>query len=131
MPIIHNIYSEHAESAYFYRLAWLIHFSRKDVQAAEDMAKVEDALRNDFSLFKDEVSLRSAIESVCAEFGKVITLSIALAPKVRQEQDRRCCCILRLDTDAAEDALMRTLKVFHIDIGLAFLANMDKQWGGS
>ena len=88
---------------------------------------MNNALRAGFPPFTDEQSLRSAIESVCAKFGKVKSLHILPAARAEGLQ---CACLLRLDSAAAELALKSSLYVgtFHPDI--VFLADVDEEWTG-
>ena len=87
-----------------------------------------NALKDGFPLFVDEQSLRSAIESVCAEFGRVTHLNIL--PPGRGQEKLQCICFVRLDSAAAEAALSSTLRVTKVDDGLAFFADVHEHWTG-
>jgi hypothetical protein len=79
-----------------------------------------------FSSCPNEESLRSEIQTVCAEFGKLRTLRIFTA---RDDQGRpRCLCLLQLTTPEAEDALRSKLDVFDYGSSLAFWVDVDETW---
>lgn len=84
-------------------------------------------LKSRFPLFKDEVSLRAAIESVCAEFGTVTHLRVLPA---RDKDGLRCACLMRLDCAAAEARLKAKLHVFDLGSEIAFFADVDDAWTG-
>lgn len=86
-----------------------------------------DALRNGFPLFLNEQSMRSAIESVCAEFGKVTSLTIL--PAMRGASFH-CGCSLRLDSAAAEAALKAKLRVMEYAGEIHFMVDVDERWTG-
>jgi hypothetical protein len=86
-----------------------------------------DALRNRFPLFLNEQSMRLAIESVCADFGKVAHLNIL--PAMRGSS-LRCACSLRLDSAAAEAALKSKLQVTERAGELHFMVEVDERWTG-
>jgi hypothetical protein len=88
------------------------------------------ALKSGFPPFENEQSLKSAIESICASFGKVAKLNIFPA---RQEPGvgLQCSCFLRLNTSEAENELKLKLKVIEFGDDLAFFANVDEEkWAG-
>jgi len=85
------------------------------------------ALRNGFPLFRNERELRSAVESVCAGFGKVVSLTVLPASKAVGLQ---CTCILRLDSSVAEDRLRARLNVIEYGTDLLFFAAVDDAWTG-
>jgi hypothetical protein len=89
---------------------------------------MNSALKNGFPPFLNEQSLRSAIESVCAEFGKVTHLRLVL---VHQGPQLQCGCLMRLDSEAAEAALEQKLKVTRVASDLHFFADVDEKWAGS
>jgi hypothetical protein len=86
-----------------------------------------EALRNGFTPFLNEQSLRSAIVSVCAKFGSVTHLEILPA---KFGPDLQCACFLRLDSAAAQIALRSKFNVLEIDGKLAFFADVDERWTG-
>jgi len=87
---------------------------------------MESSLANRFSSCSNEDSLRSAIQSVCAEFGKLRTLRIFNA---RDEQGQpRCLCLLQMVTAEAEEALKSKLDVFEYGTSLAFWVDVDEGW---
>lgn len=88
---------------------------------------MNNALKNGFPPFLNEQSLRSAIELVCAEFGKVAHLRILPA---KLGQNLQCACFLRLDSAQAEAALKSKLHVVEVDASLAFFADVDETWTG-
>jgi len=88
---------------------------------------MKEALKSGFPPFKDEQSLRSAIESVCAEFGKVSSLEILPA---MPGSGLHCACFVRLDSPAAEEELMSKLRVIKFGVSLHFFADVDEGWAG-
>ena len=79
-----------------------------------------------FSSCPNEESLQSAIQTVCAEFGKLRTLRIF---KVQDDQGRRrCLCLLQLVSPEAERALRAKLDVFEYGTSLAFWVDVDEAW---
>jgi hypothetical protein len=86
-----------------------------------------NALRDGFSPFLNEQSLRSAIESVCAKFGRVTFLEILPA---KLGPNLQCACFLRLDSAAAHIALRSKLNAIEFDANLAFFADVDERWTG-
>jgi len=86
-----------------------------------------NALKNGFLPFLNEQGLRSAIESVCAEFGDVKYLEILPA---KLGPNLQCACFLRLDSAAAHVALRSKLNVIEFDANLAFFADVDERWTG-
>ncbi len=56
----------------------------------------------------DIVSLKSAVQEVCAEFGKVTRIDILTMTEAEQ---RRALCFLRLESEAQESKLMTSLGV--------------------
>jgi hypothetical protein len=54
-------------------------------------------------------SLRSAVSALCAEFGKVT--SIEILTLAAEAEKRRALCLLRLESEAQESQLMRSLGV--------------------
>ena len=88
------------------------------------------ALKSRFPPFEDEQSLKSAIESNCASFGKVVALKIFPARR-EPEFGLRCACFLCLDTAEAETELKSKLKVIEFGDELAFFADVDEKiWTG-
>ena len=88
------------------------------------------ALKNGFSPFQDEESLRYAIDVVCAKYGKVKSLRIFPASRDTQGGGRNCLCMLQLDPPQAQAALRLELKVSTFGIELAFVADVDDLWNG-
>jgi hypothetical protein len=84
-------------------------------------------LKNGFPPFRNEPELRSAIESVCAEFGKVTDLTILPASAAFGLQ---CTCILRLESSLAEEALRSKFNVIREGADVAFFATVDREWAG-
>ena len=85
------------------------------------------ALKNGFPPFLNEQSLRLAIESVCAKYGKVTHLRIIV---VKTGQIRKCSCFLRLDSAAAEAELRVNHEVTPFASDLHFFAVVDERWTG-
>ncbi len=86
-----------------------------------------DALKDRFPPFRDQRSLKLAIESVCAEFGNVASLKILPASPAVGLQ---CICFLRLDSAAAETALKSRLQVIEFGEELLFFVEVDDAWTG-
>ena len=86
------------------------------------------ALRDNFPPFQNEKSLRSAIQSVCAKFGRVSHLEILPA---KLGPNPQCACFLRLDSASAQIALRSKLTVVEFDGTLAFFADVDERWTGT
>jgi len=82
---------------------------------------------SEFAPFVDERGLESAIESVCAEFGRVTYLKI-LPP--RRGSGLRCACFLRLNSTAAEAALKSRFALTQYAGTLQFLVEVDDRWTG-
>lgn len=55
----------------------------------------------------DAVSLRSAVEELCTEFGKVTRLDVLT---LAEAERRRALCLLRLESAAQEQKLMTMLR---------------------
>lgn len=91
---------------------------------------MNDSLKNNFPPFQDEESLRYAIDSLCAKYGKVKALRIFPASRDARGEGRQCLCILQLDPPKAQAALRLELKVSTISHELAFVANVDEKWNG-
>jgi hypothetical protein len=89
---------------------------------------MNNALKNRFPPFRDEGSLKRAIESVCVEFGKVTSLRILPANRAAGLQ---CICIFQLDSAAAVAALRSNYEV--IDFGTELLAFVEvhDEWSGA
>jgi hypothetical protein len=111
-------------------LAWVLH----SVDQSEGSNTTEwvdmtmtKALKDGFPPFQDERSLRSAIESVCARFGRVAHLE--LLPATRRP-NLQCACFVRLDSEAAQNALRSKLHVIEFDGTLGFFAELDETWTG-
>jgi hypothetical protein len=104
-------------------------FPTKGVQPKSDLV-MNHALKSGFPPFQNEQSLKSAIESVCAKFGKMAKLKIYPARR-ESGSGLRCPCFLRLDTSEAETELKSNLKVIEFADELAFFANVDEEtWVG-
>jgi hypothetical protein len=57
---------------------------------------------------RDVFSLKSAVQEVCAEFGKVTRIDILTMAKAEK---RQALCFLRLESEAQETRLMASLGV--------------------
>jgi hypothetical protein len=88
---------------------------------------MKNALTNGFPPFLTETNLRSAVESVCSEFGKVAYLRILAANRVSRLE---CGCLLRLDSADAEIRLKSKLKVVEFAGYIGFTAVVDETWAG-
>lgn len=95
---------------------------------------MNNALKNGFSLFQDEETLRYAIDLVCAKYGKVKSLRIFPATWDSRGRCRHCLCVLQLDPPKAQAALtlelMVSTNVSTNAADLAFVADVDEQWHG-
>jgi hypothetical protein len=85
------------------------------------------ALKSRFPPFLNERDLRSAVESVCAEFGKVKSLTILPANRAVGLQ---CTCLLQLESAAAEIALKSKFQVVDFGSELLFFTEVDDAWTG-
>jgi hypothetical protein len=101
--------------------------SRVPPRFDEKRVSMTDALRNGFRLFLNEQSMRSAIESICAEFGKVKQLNILPATR---GASLHCACSLRLDSAAAQAALKAKYQLMEYAGELHFMADVDEKWTG-
>lgn len=90
---------------------------------------MNNALKNGFPPFRDEQSLRSAVESVCARFGRVASLKIQAATRA-EGAGLHCACFLRLDPPAAAATLKSKLDVICFGSDIAFFADVDEHWTG-
>jgi hypothetical protein len=88
--------------------------------------KMNNALKIGFPPFLNEPSLRSAIESVCAKFGKVSYLKIH---PTSRGQGRKCLCYLRLDSAAAEKELQSKFQLFRSPKDLYAFVDVDEKYG--
>jgi hypothetical protein len=89
--------------------------------------RMQNALRNRFPPFRDERSLRAAIESVCGEFGELASLTILPAEKATH---RQCTCLLRLNCSVAEAALRSKLDVADFGGDMLFFVEVADEWTG-
>ena len=89
---------------------------------------MNNALKHLFSPFKDEESLRYAVDLVCATYGKVESLRIFPATKDIRGEGRQCLCLLQLDQPKAEAPLGLELKVSTFGNDLAFVADVSENW---
>lgn len=86
-----------------------------------------DVLRNSFPLFLNEKSLRLAVESVCAEFGKMSYL--AVIPAMRGKT-LHCACSVRLNSAESAAAMKSSLDLMEYAGELHFMADVDERWTG-
>ncbi|MBE0612941.1 MAG: hypothetical protein IH604_04660 [Burkholderiales bacterium] len=93
----------------------------------ETRPSMADALRTGFPLFLNEENLRSAIESVCADFGMLTYLHIL--PAMRGTSFH-CACSIKLDSEAAHAALKSKFQVMEHAGELHFMAEVDERWTG-
>lgn len=84
-------------------------------------------LRSRFPPFRDEKSLRAAIESVCAEFGQVTKLRLLRASSRSMP---KCACFLQLDSVVAQARLTLHLQVHRFGDDIAFIVDVDRAWTG-
>lgn len=83
------------------------------------------ALRMRFPPFTNEAALRSAIELICSEFGKITRLEIFLQ---QPSANRRCVCFLSLDSDEAEARLSSSYRLMKYANALMFLVDIDQSY---
>jgi len=83
---------------------------------------MNNALECGFPPSLNEQSLRLAIESVCAKFGRVRNLKIVPASR---RLDFQCVCLLQLASAAAQAASKSKLQVAEFEPNLAFFADVD------
>jgi hypothetical protein len=86
---------------------------------------MQNTLKTHLSRCTDEDSLKSAIESVCAEFGTVRSLRIFPARLDGQGGCVRCFCLLELDSPEAQHALSSRLGGSQYGTNLAFTVDLD------
>jgi len=89
---------------------------------------MRNALKCGFPLFLDEQSLRSAIESVCAQFGKVTQLKIHSPIRHFGLGSIECECFLNLDSQTAEAMLKITHSVKDFAGSIHFFAEVDERY---
>ena len=93
----------------------------------EKLLRMTDALRKAFPLFLNEESIKSAVESVCADFGKVKYLNIL--PAMRGSS-LHCACSLRLESATAGAVLKSRFQVMEHAGELQFMVEVDDRWTG-
>ena len=89
---------------------------------------MNNELKKRYPPFLNQESLRSAIDTICAEFGKMTYLEILPAAREPGRQTLQCICLLRLDSPASEVALMSKLEVVEFGRYLVFFADVDDRW---
>ncbi len=90
---------------------------------------MNNALKNGFPPFVDEPALRSAIESVCARFGRVTFLKLHPATR-KPSAGLHCACFLRLEPVESAVRLKASLDVIYFGPDIAFFADVDERWTG-
>ncbi len=88
---------------------------------------MNDALKARYPLPSNENHLRTAVEGICAEFGKITSLNILPAD---DDSGPQCLCLLRLDSPNAEVALKLKRQVFSYGDDIAFFASVAEPWIG-
>jgi hypothetical protein len=91
---------------------------------------MNNALKHGFSPFRDEETLRYAVDIICAKHGKVKSLRIFPASRDPHGAGRHCLCLLQLDPPEAHAALRSRLRVSIFGDELAFVADVDENWTG-
>ena len=86
---------------------------------------MRDALKQGFPPFTNVASLKSAIKSVCKEFGKVTYLEILPATL---RPNLQCLCALCLDSEGAQYALRAKLSTVDYDNRLWFFVDVHDDW---
>jgi len=89
--------------------------------------KMNHALRTRFPPFSSESELRASVEMVCADFGKVTSLTILPAAKAVGLQ---CMCLLRLAPPEAAAKLKSKLDVTDFGGQILFFVEVDNNWSG-
>jgi hypothetical protein len=72
----------------------------------------------------DAASLRSAINELCAEFGKVTYVDVLT---MAESEKRRALCFLRLESAAQERELMSALDVRRFGEDLVMIVDLARQ----
>ena len=72
----------------------------------------------------DAVSLRSAINELCAEYGKVAYIDVLT---MAEAEKRWALCLLRLESASQERALMRDLDVRRFGEDLVMIVDLARQ----
>lgn len=93
-------------------------------------ANMNHALKDRLLPFQSEESLRCAIDSVCAKYGKVKTLQIVPDDRVAHRRAGQCLCLLHLDPPTALAALRSELGGCIFVEGLAFFVEVAENWTG-
>ncbi len=88
---------------------------------------MNNALRTSFPLFKNEQELRSAVDAICAKYGKVKSLQILPASR---GLELHCACVLELESQVAENEFRSKYRVLKIAGGLYFFADVSDVWTG-
>jgi hypothetical protein len=88
---------------------------------------MRNAIRSRFPLPLNDAALRTAIESICAKYGKVANLKIFPA---NNDRPPCCICFLRLDSPEAESRLMRNLDAIRSGQDVLFTADVAEGWSG-
>jgi len=88
---------------------------------------MRDALKNGYAPFVNDGDLRSAIESICSEFGSVADLKILPASL---DMPPQCLCFLRLDSPTGESELLRRMQLMRLGGDIYFTAEVAEEWSG-
>ena len=91
---------------------------------------MNEALKAGFPLFRDEHTLRYAVDLLCGKYGKVKSLRIFPVTMDTWTGALHCLCLLQLNPPQAETALRSKQKVSTVGASLAFVADVDKEWSG-
>ena len=87
---------------------------------------MNNALKSGFPPFLNADDLKAAIESVCAEFGKVTVLKILPTGRAR---NRQCLCLLHVDSATTEKELVSRFSVFRSPRNLYTFVDVDEDYG--
>jgi hypothetical protein len=91
---------------------------------------MNEALKAGFPLFRDEETLRNAVDVLCARYGKVKSLRIFPATLDTWTGTLHCLCLLQLDPAQAQLTLQSKRKLSTVGTALAFVADVDTDWNG-
>jgi hypothetical protein len=71
----------------------------------------------------DVASLRTAVQELCAEFGKITHIDVLTLAEARR---RRALCLLRLESAAQEQQLMQSLRVSRFGDDVLIVVDLQK-----
>ena len=93
--------------------------------APRKLFAMHDALRDRFPPFANGSQLKSAIEAICSDFGKVTRIEIVPA---RTNSGMYCACFVRLDSSVAEAALEAQYRIVRLGDDMYFSVDVADEW---